>query len=267
MRILLAAKHAPYGKHLIGGVQSWCRTVAKELIKRGQYVVTWGPEQVVPLGGFDLGIIANVSDTARALDLCQKNIIVCHGIIPAEAPPGNRAVFTSEEVRDHWGGDGPVIRQPIDLKFWSPVKYDKKYLTRFSYRSGLRFLPSLAASLGLQPNHLRNVHPEQARHIIRQSACVIATGRAALETMACGVPVVICDHRSAYQGPLLDLNTAGAMYRNYSGRGGITPTLANVKQAVGHAIAAEGMRAHVVKHHNVVNIVDQLLEVACTFTY
>ena len=84
MRILLAAKHAPHGKRPIGGVQSWCRTVAQELIQRGHEAVTWGPEQPAPLGVFDLGVIANVGDTSRAFDWCQKTINVCHGIIPAE---------------------------------------------------------------------------------------------------------------------------------------------------------------------------------------
>ncbi len=263
MKILLAAKHAPHGKHPIGGVQSWCRTVAQELIVRGHAVKTWGPEQAVPLGGFDLGIIANVGDTSRAMDWCRKTIVVCHGIIPAEEPPSSGVIFTSEEVRDHWYGDGPVIRQPIDLDFWSPdSRYLQIFLTRFSYREGLSFVRSLAEPWKLQYYHLRNADSKKACKVLRQSACVLATGRAALEAMACSVPVVLCDHRSAYQGPLMDLDTTGGMLRNYSGRGGVTPTLSSVKQAVGQAVEAGSMREHVVKYHNVKDIVDQLLEAA-----
>lgn len=117
MRILLAAKHAPHGSRPIGGVQSWCRTVATELSRRGHEVETWGPEQSMPVARFDLGIIANVGDTSKVLYLCDKVLHVIHGIAPAEKPVGKNVVFTSEEVRDHWGGTGAVIRQPIDIEF------------------------------------------------------------------------------------------------------------------------------------------------------
>jgi hypothetical protein len=265
MKILLAAKHAPHGKRPIGGVQSWCRTVAQELLMRGHAVKTWGPEQPIPLGGFDLGIIANAFDTPRAFDWCRKTINVCHGIIPAEKPgTGDLVAFTSEEIRDHWGGGGPIVRQPIDLDFWSPPKVDQTpaFLTRFSYRSGLPFVPTLAKVLELNYAHIRTMSNAAARLTIHKSACVLATGRAALEAMACGASVVICDHRSAYQGPLMDLDTQGAMARNYSGRGGITPTMENVMQAIDSAMSADPLRHHVLDHHNVKNIVDQLLELS-----
>lgn len=262
MRILLSAKHAPHGSRPIGGVQSYCRTVGRELEKRGHEVETWGPEQPVPLGGFDLGIIANVADTSRALEYCRKNLVVCHGIIPAEKPIGDHVVYTSEEVRDHWGGGGAVIRQPIDLDFWRPNPAERIYLTRFSYRSGLKFIPQIAKSMHLQYQHIRNLDSRGVREILRKSRCVIATGRAALEAMAVGVPVVIADHRSAYQGPLMDLDIEGSAKRNYSGRGGITPTLANVTGAINAAISRGSMREYVEKHHDVVDIVDQLLDAA-----
>jgi len=260
MKILLAAKHAPHGPRPIGGVQSWCRTVEAELVRRGHDVRTWGPGQPPPLGGHDLGIIANAGDTARAYDWCRKSITICHGIIPAETPPGNNVAFTSEEVRARWAGDGPIIRQPIDLEFWTPVRIRRKFLTRFSYRGGLNFLPVLAKSLGMIPQHVRNSSAEDARKIVRESACVIATGRAALEAMACGVPVVICDHRSSYQQPLLDLDTTGAMERNYSGRGGIKPSMDRVKDAVKTAMKMGSLRAHIEQFHDVKNVTDQLLE-------
>jgi hypothetical protein len=189
---------------------------------------------------------------------------VCHGIIPAEKPGrGDLVAFTSEEIRDHWNADGPIIRQPIDLGFWSPEQNPQIYLTRFSYRGGLPFFSALAASMGLAPQHLRNANPKRARSVIRQSTCVIATGRAALEAMACNIPVVICDHRSAYQGPLMDLDIQGAMTRNYSGRGGVVPIMENVKRAI-DSVMTNGfpMRNHVLKYHDSKNIVDQLLELA-----
>jgi len=262
MRILLAAKHAPHGSRPIGGVQSWCRTVANELTKRGHMVTTWGPEQGVPLGGFDLGIMANVNDTARAFAWCRKTLLVSHGIISAEEPQGENVVFTSEEIRDHWKGSGPVIRQPIDTAFWSPETVQRDYLTRFSYRAGLPFVITMAKAMGLSYRHVKNSSQEEARKTVRKSVCVLATGRAALEAMACDVPVVLCDHRGAYQQPLMHTVIKQAMLKNYSGRGGITPTPENVKKAVIDAVAVGGRREHIMQYHRVENIVDQLLEVA-----
>jgi len=264
MKILLAAKHAPHGSRPIGGVQSWCRTVANELTVRGHEVTTWGPEQGIPLGGFDLGIIANVGDTSRAFAWCRKMLLVSHGIIPAEKPSTEHlTVFTSEEIRDHWHGEGPIVRQPINTKFWSPGQWPLRvHLTRFSYRSGLDFVRDIARAMVLPYRHLRDHNENSVRDILRKSACVLATGRAALEAMACDVPVVLCDHRSAYQAPLMNLNVPKAMLQNYSGRGGITPTIENVRQAIESVMESDTMREHVLQHHRVENIVDQLLEVA-----
>jgi hypothetical protein len=266
MRILLAAKHAPHGSRPIGGVQSWCRTVGEELARRGHNIETWGPEQPRPTHEFDLGVIANVSNTGAVLGQCKARLIVSHGIIPAENPHGGQRsegpmVYTSEGVRDHWGGKGTVLRQPIDLMFWSPgLPGPKKYLTRFSYRGGLQFIPSLARELKLEYRHVRNLDPRAVRDILRRSACVLATGRAALEAMACGAPVVLCDHRSAYQGPLMDLAHTTAATRNYSGRGGITPTLHSVREAIKSSMKHGSRRRHVEETHNVVDIADQILE-------
>jgi len=266
MRILLAAKHAPHGSRPIGGVQSWCRTVANELARRGHEVETWGPEQPLPVDTFDLGVVANIMDTIPILGQCKSRVIVCHGIIPAENPASRIAAkapvaYTSEEVRDHWGGQGAVLRQPIDLTFWSPGPGPglRKYLTRFSYRGGLPFVPSIAQGLKLEYKHVRNLPPRAVRDILRRSACVLATGRAALEAMACGAPVVLCDHRSAYQAPLMDLDFTTAATRNYSGRGGITPTLHSVREAVTSSIEHGSQRQHVEANHNVVDIADQIL--------
>jgi hypothetical protein len=234
--------------------------VARELQRRGHEAVTWGPEQPVPLGGFDLGIIANAKDTKRAFDLCKTTINVSHGIIDAEKPTGDVVVCTSEEIRTHWGVEAKIIRQPIDLTFWHPMNKGAEYLTRFSYRGGLGFVARIAEELGLKSYHLRNSSEEVVRNVLHRSACVLATGRAALEAMACNVPVVICDHRSAYQPPLMHLNIKHAMVRNYSGRGGITPNHATVKRAVEEAMQHKGNRFHVEKFHDVRDIVDELLE-------
>jgi hypothetical protein len=266
VRILLAGKYVPTGARPIGGVQSWIKTVADELRRRWHEVTIWGPEFGKPAGEYDLGIMANHCETAAAFQLCARTLLVSHGIIAPEKPEGADAyAFTSEGVRAHWGGNGPVIRQPIDLRFWSR-RHDESadVLLRYSYRAGLPILADVAHQMSMRFEHLRNGSHEQARDAIHRAACVVATGRAALEAMACGAPVVICDHRSAYQGPLLDLDTFGAMERNYSGRGGIEPTPTWLRVAVKKSMGMQAqMREHVERHHDVRVIVDQLLEAAC----
>lgn len=257
MKILIAARHPPGGELPIGGVQSWCATVGDELTRQRHEVTFWGPKSRINRL-FDAGIFANIADTRPALLMCLRHLTVCHGIIPAEKPPVKDVAFTSEEVRDRWQGDGPIIRQPINLEFWRPEAAQKHLLLRFSYRKGLDFVPKLAESMGLDYLHIHHASPEEARDAINQAVCVIATGRAAVESMACGAPVVICDDRT-YQGPLLDTDTLGAMRRNYSGRGGVAPTEQNVSQAVQAAIERGSLRAHAEAFHDVRFITEKLL--------
>lgn len=262
MKILLAAKCPPNGVRKIGGVQSWCTTVAAELVRLGHSVAYWGPGQDTT-GEYDLGILANWNDVKPIVRRCEQHLTVCHGIIEAEQPPKNdRVVYTSEGVRDYWKREGLIVRQPIDLDFWCPKDAQRRYLTRFSYRSGLGFLPDVARDMGLEFQHVRNVSHERAKECLRQSACVLATGRAALEAMACGVPVVLCDHRSSYQDALLDADILGAMSQNYSGRGGITPTRTNVRLAAVEATEVGSLREHVERYHDVRNVTEELLKVA-----
>jgi hypothetical protein len=263
VRILLAAKYVPGASREIGGVQSWVATVAAELRRIGHDAVLWCPEWSLPAGRFDLGILANHRLTEAAVASCDQVMAVSHGIIDPECPPEDMpVVFTSEGVREYWGGDGPIIRQPIDLQFWSPGGDGSAGLVRYSYRGGLAWLSDVAATLGLPYRHLRGVSPQQARDVLRNAACVLASGRAAVEAMACGVPFVICDHRSAYQGPLLDVS-ALSMIRNYSGRGGVVPTPELVAAAVRGVIGKGGWREQAAGLHDVREIVPQLLEAAC----
>lgn len=263
MRVLLAAKFMPTGPRPIGGVQSWVDTVAGELVRLGHEVAPWQPGFPALAGRFDLGILANWGHTEHLADACDRVLVVSHGIIAEEAPPaGVPVAFTSEGVRDHWGGAGAVVRQPIDLGFWSPCAPRGNDLVRYSYRGGLAWLPNAAQALGMGFRHLRDVNHAEAREALSRAGCVLATGRAALEAMACGAPVVICDHRSAYQGPLLDPDTCGSLARNYSGRGGVAPDVRGVIEGVRKAKAAGSLRAHVEGHHDARVIVKHLLGAA-----
>lgn len=254
MKILLAAKHPYGGKLKIGGVQSWQETVSDELSRRGNTVHFWGPEFGQVKEKYDLGIFANLKFTAGAVPFCKSVKFISHGIISDERG-GNGWFFTSEEVRGKFKGE--ILRQPIDLSFWSSVDCEKKYLTQFSYRSELPWIDHLAEEFGLEPIRVFNSSKSDVRDILQRSKVVMATGRAAVEAMACGCCVVIADNRP-YQGPLLDFDVVGSMTRNYSGRGGVDITVDRMRVAIAESLGRGQMIDHVRRHHDVKDIADQL---------
>lgn len=257
MKVLIAAKHPPGGKLPIGGVQTWSATVGAELERLGHRVTFWGPEWPLPDARFDFGILANVMHTRFAEAVCDRVVKFSHGIIPDEAGgPGYQA--TSEEVRNRWGCDG-VIRQPLDLRFWAPGNRPRTLLVRHSYRKGLDYLPKMAAARGLGYVHLRTDTPEVVRDTLQRAAVVVATGRAAVEAMACGAAVVIADDRP-YQGPLLDPDPIVSMTRNYSGRGGCVCDRYSIEIALAAALRRGSLRAHVEAHHDVRRVTARILE-------
>lgn len=267
MKILLAAKFCANGVRPMGGVQSWQKTVGEALEARG-HEVAYVEEKKAPVPQrYDFGVFAHLKATKRFLPFCRRVVQVSHGIIEEERPELPNCFYTSEGVAEHWSPmdeHNPewILRQPIDTEFWSPDPGTPttKSLIRFSLRRGLTMLPQIAANLGLRYQHIRHHTPEQSRRALRAASVVIATGRGALEAMACGVPVVIADHRAAYQGPLLDTRPLQASMRsNYSGRGGETPTLATIYAAIEAALDRGSNRQWVINNHSVDPIVDRLL--------
>lgn len=258
MRVLIAAKHPPGGALKFGGVQSWAETIASELRRRGNEVVFWGPEWDLPTGRvFDLGLFAHVKHTAPAMGFCAEVLTVAHGIVPDERPARGLIAYTSEEVRNHWRGTGPVVRQPIDLSFWCPGQHESDEVVFYSYRApAFASAATAARRLGLRYRHLRDVDAAQARHALQGAAVVLASGRAALEAMACGAPTVIADHRAPYQGALMDTDIGRQMAHNYSGRGGREPTVDTLVSAIE---TAANQRAHVEAYHDARRIVQELL--------
>ena len=153
---------------------------------------------------------------------------------------------------------GEVIRQPIDLDFWKPQRLLKNKITRYSYRTGTTHCELASKELGLPYHHMHDVDHEQARDVINSSHLVFATGRAALEAMACDVPTVIYDHRDAYQPPLMGHSLADEMQNSYSGRSGFNPSLQKVVAQCKFALEQKRWREWVAIHHDVKKIVDQL---------
>lgn len=281
MKILLAAKHVPNGPRPIGGVQTWIATVASQLESLGHNVAIWGPELgAVPNESFDFGIIANAKDTERAWQHCSFVLNVSHGIIDAECPSADADAwaFTSEGVRDHWDlvfadsddlppsdwfADSPIIRQPIDCEFWQPGR-GRRRVVRYSYRGGLPTLDTAARRLGYVYAHVRNVDAEQARAELQGAACVVATGRAALEAMALGVPVLIADHRAAYQPPLMNYGPIEEQAENnYSGRGPSSvshPHAYSLRLGIESAMTRGSLREYVTTNHDAKKITKEILQ-------
>jgi len=250
----MSAKYTPKGKRPIGGVQSWISTLAKKFEEMGHQVGIYEPADT-PNEQYDLGIFANLKYTKRLLQYAHRSVLVSHGIIEDEKPQDCTDVVmcVSEGVRSHWGLFCDIVRQPIDLKFWSDTGNLREPVVRYSYRTAPIKVPADCL-------HVKDKTHEQARDILRSAKCVYATGRAALESMACGAPTIIYDHRQAYQGALLgppDLPTN--MQNSYSGRGGFIPTHAEVAQRTQQAIEEGSQRSWVEQHHDSLKIAQQIL--------
>lgn len=257
MRVLLAAKYIPSGPRPIGGVQSWIVTVRAELERMGHEVAEWQPNTRAPKGRFDLGVFANAHLTRHLKTRCDRAVCVSHGIIPDERPAlGMHTFCVSEGVRDHWGGGGAILRQPIDTGFWRPTGAQRHGVVRYSYRGSHTLCEAVALHLGQPYRHVYNATAEEARDMLAGAALVFASGRAALEAMACGAITVIYDHRSAYQGPLADHDIERQMRNSYSGRGGINPTLPDLVEMIAQA---KPRRDWVESHHTARWIVQELI--------
>jgi len=258
VRVLLAASRVPSGPSPIGGVVSWVWTVRRELERLGHEVYEFQPGMRLDGVPFDLGILANGRLTAPVAARCARVVECCHGFLHGDAPHGNlgRLVYVSESTRDRWGTLGGIVRQPIDLTFWRPAECtERSGAVRYSYRNTPTHCEAAAKALGMGYRQVGGVGYHAAREALQGAALVFASGRAALEAMACGAPTVIYDNRSTYQAAMLD--TEWRPEQNYSGRGGIeNPTKAQVIEA---ARAAQSGRAWVKAHHDARQIVAELL--------
>lgn len=266
MQILIAGKYAPDGKRPMGGSQSWIDTVAVELRRLGHDVTLWEPGRPV-VGEYDFGIIQHLKHTAPVVPLCKRTVQISHGIIDEEKPGilCDVTAFVSEGVRKHWHGYGPIIRQPINLEFWQPLPVDRKGgAVRFSYRRNeLPYAREAAKALGMEYTHVHDATPRKAREILSRAQLVFASGRAALEAMACGAPVVIYDNRSSYQEALMGQERLRLnMQNSYSGRGGFEPAADDLSRRIDQALTEQDRlwRDWVVMYHDPGRIVQEIIE-------
>jgi len=98
-----------------------------------------------------------------------------------------------------------------------------------------------------------------ARPYVRGAALFVGVSRAALEAMACGVPVVLCGNEG-FGGLLTPSELEGAARSNFTARGAKTPTADALLDSVAQIIAmtaaererlGASLRAYVVRYHDV----------------
>lgn len=221
--------------------------MARQLLRRGHEVEVYSlrigpfaatfPCPVVqsPTGKYALGLVNHNTCVSPALDACDCVVMTCHGVYPVlEQPvPGPDAfVSVCEAVRDHlrcFGYEATVIRNGIEMEEYSGDTRIAPSLTRVlslcqgeeaSYqvacacaRQGLEYRRE-----GLDRNRLSSV-----RAAMEWADCVVGLGRTALEAMAMGRAVLVCDSRS-YMSPMMDgmvvpENLGTIRYFNFNGRG------------------------------------------------
>lgn len=235
-----------------------------QLTERGHQCSIWGPEFSAISGRYDLAIIANANFTDYAAGAWNSAINICHGIVSDERPSDQfKTFYTSEEVRAHWGGKGSILRQPIDLQFWNPATEARRRFVFYSYRAENVFgLDALAKELGLDFVWLKNVEAKEARACLQGAALACASGRAALEAMACGAPTMICDWRGYNGRPLVCPNMDKARAYNYSGRGGVSPSDIDMGKLARETMTFQRPREYVECWHDADKVVDQLFSEA-----
>jgi hypothetical protein len=262
MRILLTSHCAPL---TIGGTQTWNRTVADELGRRGHEVTTLSKDaHTYPF--VDLAIVSQNTSFEKARAVASYVIFVTHGPGDIEMPPeGADSYFVVSEELAH--PQAEIARQPIDTDFWRPsrgIAQPPIDVVRVSYYGGMEWLQHLCDSLALTFRLVKEeTDPKALRDMYNRARIVVASGRSALEAMSCNRPVILADQRS-YNGraPLAMMDIEEAMKTNYSGRGGERMTEDGMRLALkwGIALAGNGRRDHVLRHHEVGAIVDQLME-------
>lgn len=151
-------------------------------------------------------------------------LFVCHGILPQlETPPAgvtiSKYIAVSEEtqekrLKEEFGKDSEIIRQPVDLEKFSPLKtfkfrQKKIRIVIISNYFGISYSASevweavniLGAELNvIGPGGIMTNDPSR---YIQQADIVISLGRGIVEGMACGKPVIVGDY-NGYDGPWFD---------------------------------------------------------------
>ncbi len=225
---------------------------------------------------FDLGIISPACCYLPTYDMCKQTIQVTHGVVDAEAPveAADFNVFVSEEARDHWGIDGPVIRNPIDTSRYRTIlapRHKLKNVAHFSNYDDIEALQEACIQMGVQLHRVKHKGFDEVIEMLTDADMIFAVGRSAYEAMSLGREVVFCDNRSYYnvEGSLGDGFASQCYYEaranNCSGRWGVYQwdvcDFIKIMRAYDRD-SAYANRQLIIDHHDHRAIAAELLEVA-----
>jgi hypothetical protein len=225
---------------------------------------------------FDLGIIAPAKCFDPVHHLCKQTIQITHGVVEPEAPleAADFNVFVSEEARDHWGIDGPVIRNPIDTNRYAPAGPPRSKLTTVAHFSNYDDIKNLQVACHYLGVRLVRVKHQPYPEVIKRltdADMIFAVGRSAYEAMSMGREVVFCDNR-AYYGDYESLGDglASQVYgfaREFNCSGRWAKHDWTVEDFIGilgdyDERSGQANRRVIIDEHDHRNIADELLEVA-----
>lgn len=225
---------------------------------------------------FDLGIISPACCFLPTYEVCKKTLQVTHGIVAPEAPIAlaDYHVYISEEARDFWPIDGPVIRNAIDTNRYAPVgppRQNLQAVAHFSNYDDILNLQIACEMLGVRLNRIKHQGFDDVIRLLRDADMIFAVGRSAYEAMSTGREVVFCDNRSYYnaEGSLSDGIASECYYEaranNCSGRwGGHEWSVDDFIRILGayDRNSAIANRLMIIDNHDHHEIAAQLLEVA-----
>lgn len=262
----------------LGGTQTWTTTLYDTLTSMGHtvdlltadgnYAIAEGRHRMSGIGHkYDLALVNHMTTMRYVMSHVKADTLVnvIHGVIPAlETPVPGADVYigVSEETASVARSLFPnslvgVIRNPIDTVRFSPDHYGKGVLALGNPHSGFgNYLRNIKATKYGGQSQTR--HPELA---INQHAVVVAVGRSALESMACGRQVIIgggsgVDGIVSYSDALIwrECNLSGRyMEQDWS----VIPELIDRCPRE----LSESNRQYVLDHHNARDIAQQFLAI------
>ncbi len=224
MNILVINKHLQN----VGGTETWCFTIIKELLKRNHnvdvfalnkgnffnYIVKTLPDVGINLKKeYDLILINHNSSLKFILDNNIKGykIFTSHGINSKDEIPIQGADFyvsISEEVFDNLlslGFNSIIIRNPIDINHFHCENEEtsdsslKNVLCISDWQNSISNIKQVCSQLNLNFKSLgKDNFKYDIRPYLQWSDIVICVGRSCYEAMSYSKPVIIYDHRDIY---------------------------------------------------------------------
>jgi len=266
------------------GMRRWVYTVAKELSKEHEVSVASFEDGLMTEKIKPFARVLNIKEMSEEFDLAivgqndcvpfvkaKKKIFISHGTtLPSEVPPEKDYILVavSEEVRDYYKRNAKVILNPVDIETFSSNRESshsiKNVLFVSSYAS-TDILRQVCYEEGL--NYLQIKNEWNIEIFMNWADMVFSTARGCYEAMSCAKEVIIFNDREPDGIPLAEGFVRERYYEvishNCSGRKErIVYDKEFIKKEILAKYSEEGgskNREIIMKHHNVKDICNQLL--------